>query len=67
MVVLADETAKPAPKARLNLDNNGVILKGYDRLGYRVGLGICDDAYDYDDYPDADTLPTNSDSTVATV
>ena len=34
IVVLAKETAKPAPKARLNVDSNGVILKGYDPVAY---------------------------------
>src|ERR1700739_509022 len=29
VVVLAEETAQPARKARLNVDSNGVILKGY--------------------------------------
>jgi YHS domain-containing protein len=33
IVVLA-ETAKPAPKARVNVDSNGVILKGYDPVAY---------------------------------
>jgi YHS domain-containing protein len=33
-VVLAEQTAKPAPKARLNVDSNGVILKGYDPVAY---------------------------------
>src|ERR1700693_253920 len=32
--VLAEETAKPAPKARMNVDSNGVILKGYDPVAY---------------------------------
>ena len=34
IVVLAEETAKPAPKARTNVDSNGVILKGYDPVAY---------------------------------
>jgi YHS domain-containing protein len=34
IVVLAEETAKPAPKARMNVDSNGVILKGYDPVAY---------------------------------
>ena len=34
IVVLAEETAKPAPKARLNVDSNGVVLKGYDPVAY---------------------------------
>jgi YHS domain-containing protein len=35
VVVLAEETAKPAPKkARMNVDSNGVILKGYDPVAY---------------------------------
>ena len=33
IVVLA-ETVKPAPKARMNVDSNGVILKGYDPVAY---------------------------------
>ncbi len=34
IVVLAEATAKPAPKARMNVDGNGVILKGYDPVAY---------------------------------
>ena len=34
IVVLAEQSAKPAPKARLNIDSNGVILKGYDPVAY---------------------------------
>ena len=34
IVVLAEETTKPAPKARMNVDSNGVILKGYDPVAY---------------------------------
>ena len=34
IVVLAEETAKPAPKARMNVDTNGVVLKGYDPVAY---------------------------------
>jgi YHS domain-containing protein len=34
IVVLAKESAKPAPKARVNVDSNGVILKGYDPVAY---------------------------------
>jgi YHS domain-containing protein len=34
IVVLAEETAKPAPKAGMNVDSNGVILKGYDPVAY---------------------------------
>jgi len=34
IVVLAEETAQPARKARLNVDSNGVILKGYDPVAY---------------------------------
>jgi YHS domain-containing protein len=34
IVVLAEETAKAAPKTRMNVDNNGVILKGYDPVAY---------------------------------
>ncbi len=34
IVVLAEETAKPAPKARMNVASNGVILKGYDPVAY---------------------------------
>jgi YHS domain-containing protein len=33
-VVLAEETAKPAPKARMNVDSNGVVLQGYDPVAY---------------------------------
>jgi YHS domain-containing protein len=33
-VILAEQSAKPAPKARLNVDSNGVILKGYDPVAY---------------------------------
>ena len=32
IVVLAEETAKPAPKARMNVDSNGVILKDTTQL-----------------------------------
>ena len=34
IVVLAEETAQPARKARLNVDRNGLILKGYDAVAY---------------------------------
>ena len=34
IVVLAEQSAKPAPKARVNVDSNGVILKGYDPVTY---------------------------------
>jgi YHS domain-containing protein len=34
IVVLAEQSVEPAPKARLNLDSNGVILKGYDTVAY---------------------------------
>ena len=34
IVVLAEKTAKPAPKARMDVDSNGVILKGYDPVAY---------------------------------
>jgi YHS domain-containing protein len=34
IVILAEETAKPAPKVRMNVDSNGVILKGYDPVAY---------------------------------
>jgi YHS domain-containing protein len=34
IVVLAEETAKPAAKARMNVDSNGVILNGYDPVAY---------------------------------
>jgi YHS domain-containing protein len=34
IVVLAEKTAKPALKARMNVDSNGVILKGYDPVAY---------------------------------
>jgi len=33
-VVLAEQSTKPAPKARVNVDSNGVILKGYDPVAY---------------------------------
>jgi YHS domain-containing protein len=34
IVVLAEQSAKAAPKARVNVDSNGVILKGYDAVAY---------------------------------
>ena len=34
IVVRAEQSAKPAPKARLNVDSHGVILKGYDPIAY---------------------------------
>jgi YHS domain-containing protein len=34
IVVLAEETAKPVPKARTNVDGDGVSLKGYDPVAY---------------------------------
>ena len=34
IVVLAEQSAKPAPKVRVNVDSNGVILKGYDPVAY---------------------------------
>src|ERR1700742_4255397 len=34
IVVLAEATPKPASKARMNIDSNGVILKGYDPVAY---------------------------------
>jgi YHS domain-containing protein len=34
VVVLAEETAKLTPKARMNVDSNGVVLKGYDPVAY---------------------------------
>jgi YHS domain-containing protein len=34
ILVLAEQSAKPAPKARVNVDSNGVILKGYDAVAY---------------------------------
>ena len=34
VVVLAEQSTKPAPKARVNVDSNGVILKGYDPVAY---------------------------------
>jgi YHS domain-containing protein len=34
IVVLAEQSTKPAVKARLNVDSNGVILKGYDPVAY---------------------------------
>ncbi len=33
-VVLAEETAERASEARMNVDSNGVILKGYDAVAY---------------------------------
>jgi YHS domain-containing protein len=34
IVVLAEKTAKPALKRRMNVDSNGVVLKGYDPVAY---------------------------------
>jgi YHS domain-containing protein len=34
VVALAEETAKPASEARMNVDSNGVILMGYDPVAY---------------------------------
>ena len=34
IVVLAEETAKSVRKTRINVDTNGVILKGYDPVAY---------------------------------
>jgi YHS domain-containing protein len=34
IVVLAEETAKSGRKTRVNVDTNGVILKGYDPVAY---------------------------------
>ena len=34
IVVLTEQSVKPAPKARVNVDSNGVILKGYDPVAY---------------------------------
>ena len=34
MVVLAEETAKSTRKTRMNVDKNGVVLKGYDPVAY---------------------------------
>jgi YHS domain-containing protein len=34
IVVLAEKAAKPAPKGRMNVDSNGLILKGYDPVAY---------------------------------
>jgi YHS domain-containing protein len=34
IVVLAEESAKPMPKARMDVDSNGVILQGYDPVAY---------------------------------
>ena len=34
IVVLAEQSAKPALKARVNVDSKGVILKGYDPVAY---------------------------------
>ena len=37
VVVLAEEAVKSAPKPRMNVDSNGVILKGYDPVAYFTG------------------------------
>ncbi|HEY2424152.1 MAG TPA: YHS domain-containing (seleno)protein, partial [Chthoniobacterales bacterium] len=34
IVILVEQSAKPAPKARLNVDSDGVILEGYDPVAY---------------------------------
>jgi YHS domain-containing protein len=34
MVVLAEGAAKSVPKTKMNVDTNGVILKGYDPVAY---------------------------------
>ena len=34
ILVLAEEPAQLAPKARINVESNGVILKGYDPVAY---------------------------------
>ena len=34
IVVLAEATTKPASKARMDVDSNGVVLKGYDPVAY---------------------------------
>jgi YHS domain-containing protein len=34
IVVLAEKSAKRVPKARVNVNSNGVILKGYDPVAY---------------------------------
>ena len=34
MVVLAEETTKSVPKTKVNVDANGVILRGYDPVAY---------------------------------
>src|SRR5271156_6522401 len=34
IVVLAEESAKPTSKTRMDVDSNGVILKGYDPVAY---------------------------------
>jgi len=34
IVVLAEKTTKRAPKARMNVDSSGVVLKGYDPVAY---------------------------------
>jgi len=34
IVVLAEQSVRPAPNARLNVDRNDVILKGYDPVAY---------------------------------
>jgi YHS domain-containing protein len=36
IVVLAEETVKPAPRARMNVASNGVILRGYDPVAYFI-------------------------------
>jgi YHS domain-containing protein len=34
IVVLAEETAKSLPKTKINVNKNGVVLKGYDPVAY---------------------------------
>jgi YHS domain-containing protein len=34
IVVLAEETAKSLPKTKINVDKNGVVLKGFDPVAY---------------------------------
>ena len=34
IVVLAEESTQPAPRARVNIDSNGVILRGNDPVAY---------------------------------
>jgi hypothetical protein len=36
IVVLAEQSIKPVPKVRLNVDSNDVILQGYDPVTYHI-------------------------------